>query len=672
MSNSKKEKTPSQKNSKTEKLFSTALLLNLSQFQNSIPDSELENQQRLNNSSSAIQGDSILNDLLSEDLINKIDQLSPIRSNNPPKKKMSDICLINCDDEDNFSPDSSSSDIQIKDENKIIVQRDKDNMKITIGESALNEIDYKRKKVQFKNNIYHSNNQFNEKNLNKTFNKEFYIEKDWNCNKSIIGNHQNKSQIYYYYNSTREYLSQEDKKLYDSLNNSHNYIPKNLINNSSMNNNSNIIDFKSMNLYNNNNSYNNNLSYSNDMYQKYDNLNSDCQYDNNQFLNQNSNNDISRFNANNYFNFYNNILQKKLQKEEENQNNFNFDNTISSQNNESNNYYNYTESPKRVKDNNSQFNNYSDNNNSNCDFYSNVNNQININQNININYNTNFNPVNFSMNKNQNSFRKTSIENEIKTPKQQISMNILPLVNQKEEIKTSNNLSVLNNISNNKILLFPNSNITSNTILNNSNNINNSNNNNNKIIINNNNNINNKININDNNHNNDNINNNINSNFNLSLSLQNQNIKKPEVLDKSEYLLEMFGRIGWICNQCNNFNYETRNKCNRCGISKQPKKREQRGDWTCPKCNNLNYGFRKVCNRCQIPRNIIDNLNLNNNLINQQQLFSFNNNLKDNNNNFNGMSLQLMYGNFPLNIINNGNININYPYVNNQKNNQIE
>ena len=77
MSNSKKEKTQSQKNSKTEKIFSTALLLNLSQFQNSIPDSELENQQRLNNSSSAIQGDSILNDLLSEDLINKIDQLSP-------------------------------------------------------------------------------------------------------------------------------------------------------------------------------------------------------------------------------------------------------------------------------------------------------------------------------------------------------------------------------------------------------------------------------------------------------------------------------------------------------------------------------------------------------------------------------------------------------------------
>ena len=56
-----------------------------------------------------------------------------------------------------------------------------------------------------------------------------------------------------------------------------------------------------------------------------------------------------------------------------------------------------------------------------------------------------------------------------------------------------------------------------------------------------------------------------------------------------------------------------------------------------------------------------------------QNSFNNNNNLIDNNNNFNGMSLQLMYGNFPLNIINNGNININYPFINNnQKKNQIE
>ena len=65
------------------------------------------------------------------------------------------------------------------------------------------------------------------------------------------------------------------------MNNFH--IPKNLMNNSSINKNSNIfIDFKSKNLCNNNNNsqynYNNNLSYSNDMFQKYDNLNSDNQY----------------------------------------------------------------------------------------------------------------------------------------------------------------------------------------------------------------------------------------------------------------------------------------------------------------------------------------------------------------------------------------------------------
>ena len=34
----------------------------------------------------------------------------------------------------------------------------------------------------------------------------------------------------------------------------------------------------------------------------------------------------------------------------------------------------------------------------------------------------------------------------------------------------------------------------------------------------------------------------------------------------------MFGRRGWICLDCNNFNYESRNKCNRCGTIKNPKK----------------------------------------------------------------------------------------------------
>ena len=92
------------------------------------------------------------------------------------------------------------------------------------------------------------------------------------------------------------------------------------------------------------------------------------------------------------------------------------------------------------------------------------------------------------------------------------------------------------------------------------------------------------------------------------------------ISEKVEYLVEMFGRKGWICNLCNNFNYEKRNKCNRCGIIKRPKKlvdlnsniannkfnektHIKKGDWTCKNCGNLNYSFRIICNRCKIPKN---------------------------------------------------------------------
>ena len=30
----------------------------------------------------------------------------------------------------------------------------------------------------------------------------------------------------------------------------------------------------------------------------------------------------------------------------------------------------------------------------------------------------------------------------------------------------------------------------------------------------------------------------------------------------NEYLTELFGRLGWICNHCNNFNYESKYKSN--------------------------------------------------------------------------------------------------------------
>ena len=81
--------------------------------------------------------------------------------------------------------------------------------------------------------------------------------------------------------------------------------------------------------------------------------------------------------------------------------------------------------------------------------------------------------------------------------------------------------------------------------------------------------------------------------------------------EKSKYLVNMFGKNGWICSKCSNFNYESRKKCNRCGDDKNPrtlseikrkkeesnknekKKKEHKKDWVCSACGNLNYGFRK-------------------------------------------------------------------------------
>jgi len=126
------------------------------------------------------------------------------------------------------------------------------------------------------------------------------------------------------------------------------------------------------------------------------------------------------------------------------------------------------------------------------------------------------------------------------------------------------------------------------------------------------------------------------------------NIKNEE----DEYIIEMFGKKGWICLLCNNFNYDTRIKCNRCGELKKPKKitklkmkilkeqndnnqkDNQNKDWFCSYCNNFNYCFRDICNRCKIPKNIKIIYNFNptiNNYISynyplyQQPFFLFNN-----------------------------------------------
>ena len=109
-------------------------------------------------------------------------------------------------------------------------------------------------------------------------------------------------------------------------------------------------------------------------------------------------------------------------------------------------------------------------------------------------------------------------------------------------------------------------------------------------------------------------------------TMENNNViqfrKDKDKLNKDDYIIKMFGRFGWICRICNNFNFETRTICNRCKAIKDPKIKEEiyenkkgifrkinkniKGNraWFCPNCKNINYYFRKFCNKCQIERKI--------------------------------------------------------------------
>lgn len=99
-----------------------------------------------------------------------------------------------------------------------------------------------------------------------------------------------------------------------------------------------------------------------------------------------------------------------------------------------------------------------------------------------------------------------------------------------------------------------------------------------------------------------------------------KNKKKKKKKIEDEYTVEMFGRRGWICEGCNNFNYESRKNCNRCKIPKKPLRKSvimdnkgnkiidnlinanHKDDWNCYNCGNINYAFRLNCNRCQMKR----------------------------------------------------------------------
>ena len=115
---------PGQKMEKNGKGFSTALLFNLAPLQNSLFEmSEGVENQRLNTIASAVPGDSssMINDFLSSDLMQKIDQLSPISSNRHFKSRMSDVELVNCEDNNSSQSqddllDSSSEELELKED----------------------------------------------------------------------------------------------------------------------------------------------------------------------------------------------------------------------------------------------------------------------------------------------------------------------------------------------------------------------------------------------------------------------------------------------------------------------------------------------------------------------------------------------------------------------------
>lgn len=58
----------------------------------------------------------------------------------------------------------------------------------------------------------------------------------------------------------------------------------------------------------------------------------------------------------------------------------------------------------------------------------------------------------------------------------------------------------------------------------------------------------------------------------------------------------------WICKSCNNHNYASKEICNKCGGPKSEgyvnTSNMRPGDWICPSCNNHNYADKLGCNRC--------------------------------------------------------------------------
>ena len=566
--------------SKNAKGFSTALLLGLSPVQSSLfemSEGVVENP-RLNTSASAVQGDtsSMMNDFLTADLMQKIEQLSPISSNQQIKTRMSDVLMINCDDnnsssgssDDNsnlYSSSDTSEELELKEDEKT-KKKNKKNTNINKAKPpfALNEQlkDNNIHNIDIATNMQQQHVTQKMKNFEKKFNKSFSagITHKNSSNDHVLfidggkhshslggvnsnnnnNNNVNKSQVYSYYDSTSRYLSQvlqieetekNESKGCDSLNNSHNYIPKNFL---GLGNNANLSGSNST------------TSYNIEPFNKSD-------------KDRNSNSIFDNINANNIHEFTSGQYSTQFQHQLNNQ----FD--LWMNNNTNNN--NTSNSNSNNKDNNNN------NNAVNKVILQNIMHQqrtpvtaiSNTNENNNNNNNNNGNVVD---NNNNNVFTNPFIFESRPPPIQTLPPPLPPFPNanpfanplalnvgnnlmnyfaQMQMIQQKNYIDYTNALNNNNnpptsTNPFPRRDkVTSSSSLNNI----------------------------------DSTNDNNNTNHKEVNTKQQQHIpttKKSKQKDEpKEYLLEMFGRIGWICNKCNNFNYETRNRCNRCSADKDPR-----------------------------------------------------------------------------------------------------
>ena len=615
--------------SKNAKGFSAALLLGLSPGQSSMFEMSdgVGDTQRLNTSASAVQGDMsscMMNDFITADLMQKIEQLSPISPNQQIKTRMSDVIMINCEDNNNLSSSRSSAnsglysdtseELELKEDENTKKRNKKggnNNNEDSGGKAGINVNNSSQQQQQRNMLMMITHNKM--KNFEKKFNKSFCAgDKGSNSNSnnnehgllfnqhshSIGGfssnNNNNKSQVYSYYDSTSRYLSQvlqgeeiekNESKACDSLNNSNNYIPKNFL---GLGNNANLSGSNST------------TSYNIEPFNKSD-------------KDRNSNSIFDNINANNIHEFTSGQYSTQFQHQLNNQfdlwmnNNTNNNNTSNSNSNNKDNNNNNNAVNKVILQNImhqqrtpvTAISNTNENNNNN-------NNNGNVVDNNNNNNNVFTNPFIFESRPppiqtlppplppfpNTNPFANPLALN--------VGNNLMNYFAQMQMIQQKNYIDYTNALYNNNnpptsTNPFPRRDkVTSSSSLNNIDSTNDNNNNTNHKEVN---------------------------------TKQQQHIpttKKSKQKDEpKEYLLEMFGRIGWICNKCNNFNYETRNRCNRCSADKDPRKlsdihkknkdkdesnqskkknKEQKADWVCPNCSNLNFGFRKICNRCQIPK----------------------------------------------------------------------